>query len=85
MSKQDRFNITKFFFDAAEAHSDNYAIIELRKKITYSELALEVRQTAAYFQKRGIGVGDRVMVFIPMSIDLYRTILALFYLSLIHI
>ena len=81
MSKQDRFNITKFFFDAAEAHSDNYAIIELRKKITYSELALEVRQTAAYFQKRGIGVGDRVMVFIPMSIDLYRTILALFYIG----
>ena len=32
-------------------------------------------------QAKGIGSGDRVLVFIPMSISLYQTILGLFYLG----
>lgn len=72
-------NITDLFFRAADAHPDRDAIVEGNRRIDYATLAREVRATAGYLAKRGIGPGDRVLVFVPMSIDLYRTVLALFY------
>src|SRR5690606_8626508 len=50
-------------------------------KITFAELARHVRQTANYFKRKGIRKGDRVLLFVPMSIDLYRNVLALFYMG----
>ena len=72
-------NITDLFFKAAAYHPERIAIVEGKRSISYATLAQEVRATAGYFAKRGIGPGDRVLVFVPMSIDLYRTVLALFY------
>jgi len=68
--KTQRFNITQFFFNAASNYPDKLAIIENKKKISYGQLAEEVKQTAAYFSDKGIVAGDRVLVFIPMSIVL---------------
>jgi acyl-CoA synthetase (AMP-forming)/AMP-acid ligase II len=71
-------NIVDFFFSVAADYPDNVAIVQKNKQISYNKLAVEVEQTAAYFTKKGISKGDRVLVFMPMGIDLYRIVLALF-------
>ena len=77
MSKSD-FNIVDLFFDACEKYPQHAAIIEKKRQISYSELREQADKTALYFIEKGIKKGDRVLVFIPMSIDLYRIVLALF-------
>ena len=72
-------NISQLFLDAAEQYPDRLAIIDPKQNISYSDLRKGVEETAAYFQSKGIQKGDRVLVFVPMSIDLYRIVLALFY------
>jgi len=74
-------NIAELFFEAAKQYPDRTAIIHKNAQISYGQLATEVEQSAAYFKKKGIKAGDRVLVFIPMSIDLYRIVMALFYLG----
>lgn len=74
-------NIAELFFEAAKQYPDRAAIIHKNAQISYGQLTTEVEQSAAYFKKKGIKAGDRVLVFIPMSIDLYRNVLALFYLG----
>ena len=75
-------NIVRHFLDAAQTHPDRIAIREVKgNSITYRELEIEIKKMAAYYRKEGINIGDRVMVFIPMSIDLYRSVLALFYIG----
>ena len=74
-------NITSLFFEAAATYPERLAVIHSDRSISYRELAHEVRATAAYLLHRGIRTGDRVLVFVPMGIDLYRTVLALFYIG----
>ncbi|MBL1278702.1 MAG: AMP-binding protein [Fluviicola sp.] len=74
-------NIVSLFLSAAKEHPENTAIIEGETSISYAELRLEVLQTAAYFKIKGIQQGDRVLVFVPMGINLYRIVLALFYIG----
>jgi acyl-CoA synthetase (AMP-forming)/AMP-acid ligase II len=74
-------NISELFISAAKAYPNKVAIIDPKGSITYSALEKEVKETAAYFQKKGIKKGDRVLVFVPMRIDLYRIVLALFYIG----
>lgn len=71
-------NIVSLFLEAAKKYPDHKAIIEGSSEVSYSEMEEMVRSTAAYFVRKGIRSGDRVLVFIPMSIDLYRVVLALF-------
>lgn len=74
-------NIAEVFLSAANKYPNNIAIVDLDRSITYTELAGEVKETAAYFKQKGISEGDRVLVFVPMGIDLYRIVLALFYIG----
>ncbi|MBD79214.1 MAG: AMP-dependent synthetase [Crocinitomicaceae bacterium] len=74
-------NIVNLFLNAAKKYPNHTAIIELDKKISYEELNKQVIQTAAYFKSKGLKKGDRVLVFAPMSINLYRIVLALFYIG----
>jgi len=71
-------NISNLFFEAAKVHPDKIAIATNKESITFRALAESVEQTATYLKEKGIGQGDRVLVFVPMSIDLYRIVLALF-------
>lgn len=73
-----QFNIVSLFTKSAKHFPDRIAIIEKETQITYSELAKEIDVTAAYFQQKGISKNDRVLVFVPMGINLYRIVLALF-------
>ena len=74
-------NIVELFLNAATEYPDNIAIIEKNKQISYRQLARSVKETTAFFRKKGIKSGDRVLVFVPMSIDLYRIVLALFHIG----
>ena len=74
-------NISELFISAAKSYPNKIAIIDPKGSITYSDLEKEVQKTAAYFQKKGIKRIDRVLVFVPMGIDLYRIVLALFYIG----
>src|SRR5690606_33959943 len=76
------FNIVCLFLRAAEKYPDKTAIWDKNgQKISFGELDASVRQTAAYFERKGIRKGDRVLLFVPMGIDLYRNVLALFYIG----
>ncbi len=83
MSKH--FNIASLFFAAAAKYPDNIAIIHKNKQITYKQLSEAVRNTAHYFRRAGLKKGDRVLVFVPMSIDLYRIVLALFSMGVVAV
>jgi acyl-CoA synthetase (AMP-forming)/AMP-acid ligase II len=75
---QNHFNITDLFFEKAALHPDKIAIIDRNQPISFGDFAQEIEDTVAYFKHKGIQKGDRVMLFVPMSIDLYRIVLALF-------
>ncbi|MET7258997.1 AMP-binding protein [Dyadobacter fermentans] len=74
----DRFNIVDLFHEAARINPGKPAIIYHENSISFGTLETAVAQTAAHFLRKGIRKGDRVLVFVPMSDDLYRTVLALF-------
>lgn len=71
-------NIVSLFYEAAKKYPNKAAIIYENQPISFSALENDVRQQAAYFQQKGIKKGDRVLIFVPMSLDLYRIVLALF-------
>jgi len=73
-----RVNTVDLFFGVAERVPDRTAIVSGKQRISFGELKREVLETAAYFQSKGIRPSDRVMVFVPMGLDLYRIVLALF-------
>lgn len=71
-------NISNLFFEAAKKHPEKLAIIDSDKEVSFKVLADEVKKTAAYFYSKGIRKNDRVLVLVPMSLDLYRIVLAIF-------
>ncbi len=71
-------NITFHFFHSAKLYPDKIAIREGKRCCTYGELAQDVLRTITYYRNCGITKGDRVFVFEPMGIDLYRCVLAIF-------
>lgn len=76
MSKD--FNIYSVFENAAKQYGNNIAIIEDGQEINYKDLETAINKTVQYFYEKGIRKGDRVLVFVPMGIELYRIVLALF-------
>ncbi|XOV68862.1 MAG: AMP-binding protein [Fluviicola sp.] len=72
-------NISQLFLDAAKRYPNHLAIVDPKQSVRYIDLEKDVLRTAAYFKSKGIEKGDRVLVFVPMSVDLYRIVLALFY------
>lgn len=75
----DQFNIIDLFLAAAEKQPAQPAIIYKNETISFNDFKQQVIATASYFKQKGISAGDRVLIFVPMSIDLYRIALALFY------
>jgi olefin beta-lactone synthetase len=72
------FNIVDLFYASAKRNPGKTAIVYKGQKISFGAFEKQVTGTAAYFLKKGIRKGDRVMLFVPMSFDLYRIVLALF-------
>ncbi len=79
------FNIIDLFVEAAKKNPQKTAIIFKDKKISFAGLDKQINNTAQYFLSKKIGKGDRVLIFVPMSIDLYRIVLALFKIGAIAV
>ena len=52
-------------------------LIEGKEKITYEELYIRVAKFKNYLEERGIKKGQKVLVLVPMSIDLYVTLITI--------
>lgn len=79
------FNITSWFFENARKSPGTVAITEGDKQVTFGELEKMVMDTSIYFRKKEIGKGDRVLIFVPMGIDLYRIVLSLFHIGAVAV
>lgn len=75
------FNIVSLFVNQATLHPGRLAIADKNGTITFGELLQSVQSQAAEFERRGLKAGDRVLVFVPMSRELYVQVLALFYMG----
>lgn len=73
------------FVRAAKEHPQATALVHEGKQVTYQQLLQDVLCTAAYYQEKGIAPGSNILVFIPMSIELYRTVLALMYIGAVPV
>lgn len=80
-----RHNIVQLFIDAAGQTPQAIALIKDDRQISYADLLADVKATAAMYRASGIQKGDRLLVFVPMSIDLYRIVLALFYIGAVPV
>lgn len=65
--------------EVAAAH-DGLGRLE-HQGISWAELDLRVRRAAAGLAARGFGAGDRALIFVPMSVDLYVAMFATFRLG----
>ena len=74
-------NIVEILFENAEKFPEKVAIIHKNEKITYGNLAKDVKNYAQYFLYKGIGKGDNVLIFVPMTIELYKILSAIFYIG----
>ena len=77
-SYSEKNNIATHFHKVVKLYPEQVALIENDKEISYSELQSQVQATANYFLKKGIKAGDRILIFVPVSTALYRSILAIF-------
>lgn len=71
-------NIIEHFEWAVRKVPNKAAIIDKSESITFLQLHQRVLGAQQKLQDSGLKSGDRVLVFIPMSIDLYVGVLALF-------
>jgi acyl-CoA synthetase (AMP-forming)/AMP-acid ligase II len=83
-------NIAAMLSERAAAHPDVPAIIDAprgqgspARATTYAELERAAAQGAALLWGAGLRPGDRVLVFVPMSAELYAVLIALFRLGLV--
>lgn len=71
-------NIAALLWEEARIRPDQPAIIHHGRSISYAQLAENTGRRAAALLERGVRKGDRVLIFIPMSITLYEILLAVF-------
>jgi olefin beta-lactone synthetase len=69
-------NLAAALAERAARHPDRVALVERSKRLSYAELGRHVAALAAGLRARGLSPNDRVLLFVPMSIDLYRALLA---------
>jgi olefin beta-lactone synthetase len=91
MSKK---NVILTLIETAERQPGSIAIIEKKKgmsakgsyrKISYSQMMSDIRLIASRLRKRGFKKGDRIVVFTPMSYELYVIVLAVFYIGAVTV
>jgi olefin beta-lactone synthetase len=82
---QSPANIVQVFIEAAARHGDAVAFLHEKGAVSYTELLIQVKKTADGFLRDGIKKGDRALVFVPMSIDLYRIVLGLLYIGAVPV
>lgn len=79
-------NFTSFLFKHAVESPDKPALyipdystgkeVLIKEKVTYGELAREIKKYALALENSGMQAGDRVILLLPVSVDLYALVLA---------
>lgn len=78
-------NIIEIFPEVAAAYPGKPAIIQNDRSVSYQQMWDDVVRMAAYLRERGLGPGSRVLVFVPMSIELYQILLAIFHVGAVAV
>ena len=78
-------NLTSLLERHADEHPDTLAIIDGLRSVTWRELADRVRRVASGLQARGLGHGSRVLIFVPMSLELYCLLLGVTHLGAVAV
>jgi acyl-CoA synthetase (AMP-forming)/AMP-acid ligase II len=68
-------NIAERLLERAALHPDRLAIVEPGRRILFGELAGRVTAFSSELRRRGIRPGERVLLFVPMSVRLYVALL----------
>src|SRR5690606_38827276 len=75
-------NVAHLLTQQASRQPSAVAIVEGsgrgRRAITFAELEDRSSRAAAMLIRDGIGAGDHVLIFVPMSIELYVALIAVF-------
>src|SRR3989339_416747 len=74
-------NIVELVVENSCKHPSKIAISHNHRSITYKNLIEETKSIGLYLKEKGINKGDKVLIFVPMSIELYKIILAIFYIG----
>jgi acyl-CoA synthetase (AMP-forming)/AMP-acid ligase II len=79
-------NLVTLLEERAREHPERIALVDRHRgddrMVTYGELARRVRAGAEELASRGLGKGDVVLVFQPVSIELYEILLGSFHAGL---
>ena len=76
-------NIAEILAKQAQELPDTPAIIEKGGALTFAELHHHVLCATAFFLKHKLHAGDALLVFQPVSVDLYVILLTAFRLGLV--
>jgi acyl-CoA synthetase (AMP-forming)/AMP-acid ligase II len=78
-------NLTRLLHGQAASQPDALALLDRTgsrvRAYSFAELAAAVRSAAALLHRHGIEAGDRVLIFHPMSADLYIALGAIFHVG----
>jgi acyl-CoA synthetase (AMP-forming)/AMP-acid ligase II len=77
MNPSPQNNITALLDAAAARHPERPALIFGNKQVSFTELQTQVKQCANLLNARGLKPGERVIIMIPMSPELYIALLAI--------
>ena len=69
-------NVATIIEEAMRRNPDRDALVWRGGRITFGELRRDVGRVAAALRARGLEKGDRVVVMVPMSAELYTVLLA---------
>jgi len=69
-------NLANKLIQNCEKMPDKVCLVQKDRKITYKDLKNMVSNFKDYLEKQGIEKGQKVLVLVPMSIELYVTLLA---------
>jgi len=82
-------NLVARLLERAALHPEREAIVECHgtrtRRITFAGLADDVAARAADLRTRGCKPGDRVLIFVPMSIALYGVLLAVLHVGAVAV
>jgi acyl-CoA synthetase (AMP-forming)/AMP-acid ligase II len=78
-------NLAELFLRYSSARPGRNAMILAEHRITYGELEKRVRAIQTGLRREGFRPGDRVVILVPVSFELYALLLALFSLGVVPV
>ena len=78
-------NIIELLKEKASSQPDKIALIHGKERVSFGGLEQKSKSLATYFKDKGLQKGERALLFIPLSIELYSIFLALVRIGVIVI